>query len=325
MRKRAKITQLVMKERNVFPQKPNQTKPKTRQTETRQKVEAGYTCGTQRAKTDPHRHSQAGRQLPLGISAQKVRARGFCQGLGNLDGPYREWTYSCTWRSGSNSLLRTLLSIFFFLPFSLSFTLEHCCFCSYISSLVRGDALVRVAGVRAVLAEGQTRFRCHELNSTVWCQSPDPQYFKTWENVQGEARQLFLKEIRLLTHGSKQSPPEKPEWATVIQENLPKDPLLMVWVGLLELQEETSIVFESFIPNESTILNEGLRHSLKRRTNETRAPPPPRHPSTHAMIPVQDLKEGGSSVLQGLEGRAQPLLVSLRATASSQRGLFPSF
>lgn len=130
MRKRAKITQLVMKERNVFPQKPNQTKPKTRQTETRQKVEAGYTCGTQRAKTDPHRHSQAGRQLPLGISAQKVRARGFCQGLGNLDGPYREWTNSCTWRSGSDSLLRTLLSIFFFLPFSLSFTLEHCCFCS---------------------------------------------------------------------------------------------------------------------------------------------------------------------------------------------------
>lgn len=52
----------------------------------------------------------------------------------------------------------------------------------------------------------------------------------------------------------------------------------MVWVGLLELQEETSIVFESFIPNESTILNEGLRHSLKRRTNETRAPPPPDTP-----------------------------------------------
>lgn len=129
---------------------------------------------------------------------------------------------------------------------------------------------------------------------------------------------MFLKEIRLLTHGSKQSPPEKPERAAVIQENLPKDPLLMVWVGLLELQEETSIVFESFIPTESTILNEGLRHSLKRRTSETRAPPPTRPPSTHAMIPVQDLKEGGSSVLQGLEGRAQPLLVSLRATASSQ-------
>lgn len=113
----------------ISTKKPNQTKPKTRQTEIRQKVEAGYTCGTQRAKTDPHRHSQAGRQLPLGISAQKVRARGFCQGLGNLDGPYREWTNSCTWISGSDSLLRTLLSIFF-LPFSLSFTLEHCCFCS---------------------------------------------------------------------------------------------------------------------------------------------------------------------------------------------------
>lgn len=94
----------------------------------------------------------------------------------------------------------------------------------------------------------------------------------------------------------------------------------MVWVGLLEMQEEISIVFESFMPNESTILNEGLRHSMQWRTNETRAPPP----SPHAMIPVQDLGEGGSSVLQGLEGRAQPLLVSLRATASSQRGLFPS-
>lgn len=73
------------------------------------------------AKTDPtggiHRYSQAGRQLPLGSSAQKVRACGFCQGPGNLDGPYREWTYSCTWRSGSNSLLGTPLSNFFFALF----------------------------------------------------------------------------------------------------------------------------------------------------------------------------------------------------------------
>lgn len=98
----------------------------------------------------------------------------------------------------------------------------------------------------------------------------------------------------------------------------------MVWVGLLELQEETSIVFESFIANESTILDEGLSHSMKWRTKDTRAPPPTPPPSTHAMIPVQDLGEGGSSVLQGLEDRAQPLLVSLRATASSQRGLFSS-
>lgn len=84
--------------------KLNQTKQKTRQTETHQKVEAGYTCGTQRAKTDPeggiHTYSQAGGWLPLGSSAQKVRAQGFCQGPGNLDGAYREWT----WRSGSNSL-----------------------------------------------------------------------------------------------------------------------------------------------------------------------------------------------------------------------------
>lgn len=141
---------------------------------------------------------------------------------------------------------------------------------------------------------------------------------------------FFLKKIRHLTHGSKPSPQQKLEWTLAIHAKPLKDPLLWrhgsPWTAGLALS--LRVLDPSKVPawtqGTDTAWNARPMSQGLSAISSSLVP-------EDSILPHQDpcLWFGGgwsfcSSVLQGLEARAQPLLVSLGTTISSQRGLFSS-